>query len=475
MKKLVTLLVVDDEEKTRRIMELNLKDSYALHLAESGMDALRILREHQVDIVLTDLRMPDVDGTRILQEVRGGTHPIPVIFMTAFGTIENAVGLMKDGAFDYIVKPVNLDQLDVALRRAEQHVRLLRENEELRSQLRSSQGFSRIITASTLMQKVLESVRQVAPTNFTVLIEGETGTGKELIARALHDMSGRAANAFVAVNCGAIPRELLESELFGSERGAFTGAVARRMGKFEMANGGSLFLDEIAELPLELQVKLLRALEEQAVTRVGGVERLQLDFRIIAATNRQLRAEVDAGRFRKDLFYRLNVVNVRLPPLRERAGDIPLLAQHFLLKHREGVGKQLKGFEPSALSYLRALPWPGNVRELENVVVRSMVAAQGEYVMADDLPSDLHIPAGDDLGPLPSTYQEFLARKRTLKDAFQRKLQTAFLLEGLRTNHWNVSQTARTFGMDRRMLQNMMKQLGLKEAQPDPPGETPSD
>ncbi len=271
MTKQLTLLVVDDEERTRRIMELNLKDSYNLHLAENGMDALRLLRDHHVDIVLTDLRMPDVDGTRILKEVRSGEHPVPVIIMTAFGTIENAVGLMKDGAFDYIVKPVNLDQLDVALRRAEQHVRLLRENEELRSQLRSMEGFSAIVTASTPMQKVLEIVRQVAPTNFTVLIEGETGTGKELVAHALHDMSGRATKAFVAVNCGAIPRELLESELFGSERGAFTGAVARRIGKFELADGGSLFLDEIAELPLELQVKLLRALEEQAVTRVGGV------------------------------------------------------------------------------------------------------------------------------------------------------------------------------------------------------------
>ncbi|HSQ74879.1 MAG TPA: sigma 54-interacting transcriptional regulator, partial [Bacteroidota bacterium] len=241
--KRATLLVVDDEEKTRRILELNLRASYRLFLAENGAAALTILREEQIDIVLTDLRMPDVDGTMILLEVRRSEHPIPVIVMTAFGTIENAVALMKEGAFDYILKPVNLDQLDLALRRAEQHVQVLRENEQLRSQLRSIEGVTKIVTASPVMQDLLKSLNQVAPTQFTVLIEGETGTGKELIARAVHELSPRASKAFVPVNCGAIPRELLESELFGSERGAFTGATARRIGRFEQAHGGSLFLD----------------------------------------------------------------------------------------------------------------------------------------------------------------------------------------------------------------------------------------
>ena len=234
--KRATLLVVDDEEKTRRIMELNLSASYRLFLAENGAAALSILREEQIDIVLTDLRMPDVDGTMILKEVRRSEHPIPVIVMTAFGTIENAVALMKEGAFDYIVKPVNLDQLDLALRRAEQHVQVIRENEQLRSQLRSIEGVTKIVTASPVMQDLLKSLNQVAVTQFTVLIEGETGTGKELIARAVHELSPRAAKAFVPVNCGAIPRELLESELFGSERGAFTGATARRIGRFEQAH-----------------------------------------------------------------------------------------------------------------------------------------------------------------------------------------------------------------------------------------------
>ncbi|MCC6396744.1 MAG: sigma-54-dependent Fis family transcriptional regulator [Bacteroidetes bacterium] len=462
--KRASILVVDDEEKTRRILEVNLGHSYDIHLAENGAAAMDAFRQHHCDIILTDLRMPDMDGTMILREIRRGGHPTPVIVMTAYGTIESAVALMKEGAFDYIVKPVNLDQLDISLRRAEQHVKLLRENEQLRTQLRSLEGVTKIVTASPVMQELLKSVGQAAATQFTVLIEGETGTGKELIARAVHDLSPRASKPFVPVNCGAIPRELLESELFGSERGAFTGATTRRIGRFEQADGGSLFLDEIGELPLELQVKLLRSLEEQAIVRIGGSDHIKLDLRIIAATNRKLRAEVEAGRFRDDLFYRLNVVKLEIPPLRERPEDIPLLAQHFLLKHRQGVGKEVMGFEPAALTYLKSLSWPGNVRELENAVVRSMVSCRGEFVQVDDLPSDLHMPASGDARNIPSTYPEFLARKKALKDAYLEKLQKAFIIDGLRANHWNVSQTARALGMDRRKLQNMMKMLDLQQS-----------
>ena len=463
----LSILVVDDEEKTRRILELNLRNAYELYLADNGSTALKLLRQHRIDIVLTDLRMPDVDGAAILHEVRKSDHPIPVVIMTAFGTIENAVTMMKQGAFDYILKPVNLDQLDVALARAQQHVQLLQENAQLRSQLRSMESIKNIVTANITMQGVLKVVREVAETQFTVLIEGDTGTGKELVARAIHELSPRSSRPFVPVNCGAIPRELLESELFGSERGAFTGAGARRIGKFEQANGGSLLLDEIGELPLELQVKLLRAIEDRAVVRLGGNEQVSLDIRIIAATNRNLRNEMEAGRFRSDLFYRLNVVHLSLPPLRQRPEDIPLLAQHFLLKHRDSFGKDLKGFEPNVLTYLRALEWRGNVRELENAVVRSMVAARGEYVTVDDLPQDLHLPASDGNEALPSTYQEFLTRKKKLRDEYLRTLERSFVLEGLRANRWNVSQTARALGMDRRLLQNMMKSLGLKTTEPD--------
>lgn len=463
----LSVLIVDDEDKTRRILELNLQQAYKLHLAENGQRALEILAAIPIDIVLTDLKMPDVGGAELLQAIRKREHAIPVIIMTAYGTIENAVAMMKEGAFDYVVKPVNLDELDLSLTRAANHARLVRENDQLRMQLKSLGGVANIVTASPNMQSILQSVQQIAGTTFTVLIEGETGTGKELIARAVHSLSPRVSQPFVAVNCGAIPRELLESEFFGSEKGAFTGATTRRIGKFEQANNGTLFLDEIGELPIDLQVKLLRALEEQSIVRVGGTERIPLDLRIVAATNKTLRVEVDANRFRSDLYYRLNVVNIQLPPLRERAEDIPLLAQHFLLKHRSEVGKELKGFDPNTFMYMKSHRWPGNVRELENIVVRSMVAAQGEYVSIDDVPSDLHLQIADEKEPLPDTYKEFLSAKRKLKDNFMKELGRNFVLEGLRRNHWNVSQTARALGMDRRLLQKMMRELGLKEPESD--------
>ncbi|MEW6510195.1 MAG: sigma-54 dependent transcriptional regulator [Bacteroidota bacterium] len=456
------LLIADDEEKTRRILEVNLQQTYELHLAENGGAALELLRKRPVDIVVTDLKMPDIDGAAVLREVRKLDRPVPVIIMTAFGTIENAVAMMKEGAFDYVVKPVNLDQLDLALTRAAQHARLARENERLRIQLQTLAGSSAIVTASARMQAILDSVQQIAGTTFTVLIEGETGTGKELIARAIHSASPRASQSFVAVNCGAIPRELLESEFFGNEKGAFTGATARRIGKFEQAHGGTLFLDEIGELPLDLQVKLLRALEDQVIVRVGGSEAIALDVRIVAATNRTLRAEVEAHRFRSDLYYRLNVVSVQLPPLRERTEDIPLLAQHFLVKHKNEIGKDLKGFEPNALTYMKSHRWPGNVRELENIVVRAMVGAGGDYVTIDDLPSDLHLTGSGESESLPTSYQAFLSAKKKLKDDYMRELERNFVLEGLRNNRWNVSHTARALGMDRRLLQNKMKELGLK-------------
>lgn len=458
----LNLLIIDDEEKTRQVLEINLQSAHNVILAKDGSEALSLLQSEPIDIVLTDLKMPEVDGQTVMKEVKKMGRGIPVIIMTAFGTVDNAVAMMKEGAFDYLTKPVDLDQLDLVLARAINHVKLIRENEELRNQLRSIGNLTNIVTASPKMQDVLKTVQQIASTNFTVLIEGETGTGKELIARAIHTSSQRSAKTFVDINCGAIPRELLESEFFGSEKGAFTGATSRRIGKFEQANGGTLFLDEIGELPIELQVKLLRAIEEQAIVRVGGNERISLDLRIIAATNRKLKTEVEGGRFRSDLYYRLNVVNIALPPLRERAEDIPLLAQHFLMKHKQNVGKDIKGFDPAVLIYLKTCPWRGNVRELDNAVVRSMVAANEEYITIDDLPTDLHIGSNDEHESIPSSYQEFLSQKKILKDKHIQEFEKKFILEALRNNSWNISQTARALDMDRRQLQNMMKELGLK-------------
>ncbi|MDP2207529.1 MAG: sigma-54 dependent transcriptional regulator [Bacteroidota bacterium] len=458
----LNLLIIDDEEKTRQVLEINLQSAHNVILAKNGREALSLLQSEPIDVVLTDLKMPEVDGQTVMKEVKKMERSIPVIIMTAFGTIENAVAMMKEGAFDYLTKPIDLDQLDLVLTRAMNHVKLIRENEELRNQLRSIGNLSNIVTGSPKMQDVLKTVQQIASTNFTVLIEGETGTGKELIARAIHSSSQRAAKTFVAINCGAIPRELLESEFFGSEKGAFTGATSRRIGKFEQASGGTLFLDEIGELPIELQVKLLRAIEEQAIVRVGGNEKISLDLRIVAATNRKLKIEVETGRFRSDLYYRLNVVNIALPPLRERAEDVPLLAQHFLLKHKQNVGKDIKGFEPTALIYLKAYQWRGNVRELENAVVRSMVATVGEYITIDDLPTDIHLTRDDIDETIPTSYQEFLTLKKKLKEKHLHEFEKIFILEALRSNSWNVSQTAKSLNMDRRQLQNMMKEHGLK-------------
>ncbi len=469
-----SILIADDEEKTRRILQINLQDSYTLHLAKSGHEALSIVRSQPIDVILTDLKMPDIDGTEVLLEVQKIARSIPVIIMTAYGTIENAVAMIKQGAFDYIVKPVNLDHLDLALNRALQHAKLIRENDQLRTQLRSIEAMSNILTTNAKMQEILKTIGHVAVTNYTVLIEGETGTGKELIARAIHNASARSSEVFIAVNCGAIPRELLESELFGNERGAFTGANARRIGIFEQANHGTIFLDEIGELPLDLQVKLLRAIEEQVIVRIGGGERIILDLRIVAATNRKLREEVEANRFRSDLYYRLNVVNILIPPLRERQEDIPVLAQHFLLKHNQTVGRKINGFETNVLTYLKAHRWPGNVRELENIVVRSMVNSRKDYIGIDELPSEFHLQTADEYIPMPSSYQDFLVKKKQIKEKYVKEIEKSFILEGLRNNNWNVSQTARSLDMDRRMLQNMMKELGVKAPEPDPTEDKPA-
>lgn len=464
---LPTLLAVDDEEKTLRLLDINLGTRYRVLLASSGRQAINLLSTEAVDIVLTDLRMPGVDGAAILDHVRRTDAEMPVVVMTAYGTIANAVAMIKDGAFDYIVKPFDLDDLDITLGRAAEHRALIRENHRLRAELKARAGTTAILTASPAMQRIVDTVIQIAATPFSVLVEGETGSGKEVVARAIHAQGTRPDGPFIAVNCAAIPHELLESEFFGSERGAFTGATVSRAGTFERANGGTLFLDEIGELPIDLQAKLLRVLEEHVVVRIGGKEQISLDVRLIAATNRTLRSEVEQKRFRADLYYRLNVVHIILPPLRERPEDVPLLAEHFLLKHRGVMGRDVQGFDARALRLLSAQPWPGNVRELENVVVRSMVRAQAPVILPADLPEDLHAPLLDRGEAVPVKYQEFLVYKRRMKDLYVHDLERAYVLERLRENAWNISRTARNTGIDRRSLHAMVKSLGLRDLEPE--------
>ncbi len=459
-----TLLIVDDEEKTRRILKINLQEKYRVLQAQNGQEALAILQHEPIHLVLTDLRMPVMSGLELLQQMQELNLNIPVIIVTAYGTVENAVEAMKKGAYDYILKPIQIDELEMTIEKSLNYGNLLNENVYLRQQLKQYEGFRDIITINPGMRQIMELVRQVAPTRATVLIEGESGTGKELFARAIHYLSPRAEKPFIEINCGAIPHELLESELFGHEKGAFTGAVALKKGKFEMANHGSLFLDEIGELPKELQVKLLRALEEQRFTRVGGVQPIQTDVRFIAATNRNLREEISAGTFREDLYYRLKVVYIRIPPLRERTEDIPLLVQHFLKKHEEAVGKHISHVTPDALEILKEYKWFGNVRELENVIMQAMIFAQGDTITSDVLPSEIVQSVEENSNQIPQTKEELQREKQLRYQKINAQLEYAFLKNALQKTHGNVSEAARITGYDRRQIQNLLKKYSINPA-----------
>jgi DNA-binding NtrC family response regulator len=383
------ILVVDDEAAARTALaELLKSEGYAVETAADGFKALGRLETFAPDAVLTDLNMPGMDGVELMEKLKEHDAELPVVLMTASGAIETAVSAMRQGATDYLTKPLNFDELLIVLERALERTRLRHEASELRNQLKKRFSFDNIVGSSPEMQQVFKSVAQIAPSRATVLITGESGTGKELVAAAIHHRSPRAAGPFVRLHCAALAETLLESELFGHERGAFTGADKRREGRFEQASGGTLFLDEIGEISLATQVKLLRVLQEREFERVGGNQTVRVDVRVIAATNRDLKALVAAGRFREDLYYRLNVINLTLPTLRERSSDIPALAMHFLKRYAEESGKQIKTFSDAALALLAHHAWPGNVRELENVVERAVVLAEGEIIEPQHLPPE---------------------------------------------------------------------------------------
>ncbi len=456
------ILVVDDDRRARTVLQVNLRERYTVHLAGSGREALEILQREPVELILSDLRMPDMDGMTLLKTVRTRAPEVVFMIMTAYGTVQNAVAAMKEGAFDYILKPLKLEEVELAIERALEHAGLRRENRQLRAALRRREGLSEIVTTSPRMQRLLERVRQVAPSNATVLITGETGTGKELIANALHRLSARSEGPMVDINCAAIPRELLESELFGHEKGAFTGALSQKRGKLEDANQGTLFLDEIGQLPGELQAKLLRVLETGRFTRVGGNRTIQADFRVVAATNQNLRHAVDDGEFRADLFYRLNVVAIDLPPLRERVEDIPLLVRHFLRKHEQDVPQPVRTVEPAVLEMFQRYPWPGNVRELENAVLQAMVLSEDGVLRAEHLSDEIRSAPGPHPGDAPRGKRELEeARARAAREVERR-----FLVAALERNGWNVSRTAAETGYSRRNLQLLMRKHGLRSGPP---------
>ena len=384
------VLVVDDEENIRLVLRTLLrKHGYEVEVADNGETALALVESFGPDVILTDVRMPKLGGLDLLATLRAKQSPATVIVMSAYGNVDLALEAMKAGAYDYVGKPFKPDEIVLALRKAEERESLRRENRSLREQIRAEQRFESILAKSQEMQDVFRTISKIADYKTTVLVTGESGVGKELVARALHARSSRKNMPFVAINCGAIPENLLESELFGHRKGAFTDANADRRGLFEEATGGTLLLDEIGELPLSLPVKLLRVLQEETIRRLGDTKDAKVDVRIVAATHRDLAAEVKAGRFREDLYYRINVLPVHIPPLRGRKDDIPLLVDHFVTRNNARLGTHIRGVSPEARKLLIEYPWPGNVRELENTIERAMVLAEGEVLDANDLPERL--------------------------------------------------------------------------------------
>jgi len=386
-----TILIVDDEKNYPPILSAVLEEEgYETLAANNGLVALEIIKNSDVDLVLTDMKMPLMDGIELLERVKSIDPDLPVIMMTAHGTVEKAVEAMQKGAYNYILKPFNNERLVIYVKKAMAMYSVVKDNRRLRNVVELQYNFGNLIGKSNVMQNVFETIRKISPSSATVLIEGESGTGKELVAKSIHFNSPRRDKPFIAVNCSALAENLLESELFGHERGAFTGAISMKKGRFELADGGSLFLDEISELSQGLQVKLLRVLQERNFERVGGIKQIAVDIRIIAATNRQLKEEVKQGRFREDLFYRLNVINIVIPPLRQRLEDIRLLVDHFIKQYaaERKTGPGITGVDTDVERILYDYSWPGNVRELENAIERAMVLCTGDKIRVLDLPRE---------------------------------------------------------------------------------------
>ncbi len=448
MKEDARVLVVDDEPMVCLALTNWLEEeNYFAQAVEDGPQAIGAVREENWDIVLLDLRMPGMDGMEVLKQVKEIAPQTVVIMMTAYASIPGAVQAMQEGAYDYIVKPLDVDQLTLMLQRIVEHQQLITENILLRKRLTEQYEYEDIIGRSEAMQEVFEMIKAVTDTNATVLITGETGTGKELVARAIHSNSSQRYGPFVATSCGALPETLLESELFGYEKGAFTGADRTKKGRFELAHGGTLFLDEVGDISIKTQIKLLRALQEKSFSRLGGTEPIKVDLRLVSATNRDLVAAIEDGSFRSDLYYRLNVVTIQLPPLRERKDDVPLLAAHFINKYNVEFNKKFDRVNRKAMDFLMDYHWPGNVRELENVIERAIVIAQGPEVKIDHLPfcNVEAIPTED-----PQSLQE---------------VERLHIEKMLQRNDWNIAKTARLLNIDRSTLHKKIKKLGLERQQ----------
>lgn len=444
MKRDIKILVVDDEEIVREsLVEWLKEDGYYAEAAADGFEALEKLKEKSWDIALVDLKMPKMDGIELLEKIKEQSPDTQVIIFTAYATVHTAVQAIKKGAYDYLVKPLDPEEVSLLIERLIRSQELVREVSYLRKELSKQYRFHDLISKSPKMQQIFELAKVVAKSNSNVLILGESGTGKELLARAIHNESPRANGPFVAVSCVAIPDTLLESELFGHEKGAFTDAIAQKKGKFELAHGGTLFLDEIGDISPKMQLALLRVLEEREFTRVGGTKPIKVDVRIIAATNRNLQKAVEEGRFRDDLYYRLNVITIQIPPLRERKEDIPLLVEHFIEKFNIQMGKRVKGISQEAMRLLMEYDWPGNVRELENVIERAMVITKGELIT----PEDLFLPTSGKAEENPLSLEA---------------VEKAHILKVLNETGWNIHRSAQILGIDRTTLYHKIRRYGLK-------------
>ena len=441
------ILIVDDETIVRDSLGAWFRqDGHHVDVAESGKEALRLVSASRYDIAFLDIKMPGMDGLELQARLAAADADLSVVLMTAYASVETAVKAMKNGAYDYIVKPFDPDDLSMLVKRAAEHRSLRAENQRLKKSLESA-ATPLLLGASPAMRHVVDLVQSVAGSDSTVLITGESGTGKEVVARAIHAASSRRYNPMVVVNCGALPEGILESELFGHEAGAFTGARARHKGKFESAEGGTVFLDEIGEVSPKVQVELLRVLEEKVVTRLGGTAPVAVDFRTIAATNRDLQAAVKEGRFREDLYWRLNVVHVHIPPLRERPEDVPVLAEQFLARFAQSMSRRPMTFSPDALDALAQYPWPGNVRELQNAIERAVVVGRGDVVTAADLPLRVtQTPSSP--GAVPGSLAE---------------AERAHVQVVLEASGWNITKAARILDVDRVTLYNKIKKYDLKK------------
>jgi len=444
------ILVIDDEKNIREALRSGLKlEGFDVYTSEDGSDGLEKLKTIGADAVVLDLKMPKVGGFEFLKQAHSIENEPPIIILTGHGGVDEAVEAMKRGAYDFLTKPVNLDKLSLVLRRAIEEQNLKRRQIQLEEMVDERYGFKNIIGNSKTFQKVIQIVKQVAPTDASVLITGESGTGKEVIANSIHANSKRSKNQYIKVHCAALPETLLESELFGHEKGAFTGAIARKRGRFELADGGTIFLDEIGEVSPTVQIKLLRVLQEQEFERVGGEETIKVNIRIITATNRNLKKLVEEGKFREDLYYRLNIININIPPLRERKEDIPLFCDYFIQYYAKKHNRNIKGIHSKALKHLESYSWPGNVRELQNLIENLVVLSQSEWITEDMLPENI----------TGSSNHKYFSVEVGLTMA---EIEKRAILSTLEYTGWNKSQAAKILNIGRKTLLRKLDEYGIK-------------